>query len=455
MVTIDPAEEAPEGLTGEEFVEWMKKHKKTAPTASVAEEEEVEPIVKPKIKGKQIGQMRAYKGDGKQAGEATEYGGHEEEEEEGYDASADTFESKHPKLAKAVDIGKKVVGVINKKTADYVKDTEDVDRKLKKLQRNKEEEKEEGEEKKKSPKKKFKKGKDIDFDFDDEDEDDEDITALNKSASKQKVLPGNYKSVYQGGKGSVSYESAFKGSLGGGAYQPAYKTTVQTPTLTQPARGRVKEEPAVEEPMQHAPTPKQPAPDRFNIQNWQSMGFPNTLPQSARGNLFRPAPPRPQPTVVPMVRQPYQPHVEPSPAPIKPPVRALIQSMRARAPMLGPMPKIGLNLNTMPQLMKPRPTIIPPRPAPAHGMKSPIPPPVTFFGVNLSEKKKTEPKPITRMGEGYKHVPLVVMNGIYPNVGYNPKTDPITKKSIIPKIQATITPNDFTMFGYKMKNRKL
>jgi hypothetical protein len=77
------------------------------------------------------------------------------------------------------------------------------------------------------------------------------------------------------------------------------------------------------------------------------------------------------------------------------------------------------------------------------------------MGVTLGEKKKQEPKPITNMGAGYKHVPLVVMNGIYPNAGYNPKADPITKKSIIPKIQATVTPNNFTMFGMRMKNRKV
>ena len=178
------------------------------------------------------------------------------------------------------------------------------------------------------------------------------------------------------------------------------------------------------------------------------MGFPNTLPQSARGNLFRPAPPRPtpQPIVTPMVRQPYQPRAAPQP------MRA-----PARAPLSGPIPRIGLNINTAPQIMA-RPKYTPPR-APAAPTRTKVPntTSLSFMGVALGGKKKQEPnnKPITRIGEGYKNVPLVVMNGIYPNAGYNPKTDPITKKSIVPKISANITPNNFTMFGMELKIRKI
>lgn len=441
MVKIDPADEAPEELTGKEFAEYMK-NKRAVPTESVADEEEVEPIAKPAIKGKQVGQMRAVKG-GKPAGEVTEYGGGEED---GIDASKETFMGKHPKFAKAVDIGKKVVGTINRKTAEYVKDTEGINKKLKELQEEKEEEKEKTKEKKSSKKKSKSKKDKFDLDFDDEDEDDEDITALNKATSKQKVLPGNYKPAYGGGMGSEGYKSAYSGAgLGSGAYQPAYKTTVQTPNIVQPMRERGKEPTVMEEPPREPQ--RRPVSDRFNIQNWQSAGFPNTLPQNARGNLFRPAPPRPQPTVIPMVRQPYQPRPTPQPVP---PMRA-----PARAPLTGPMPRIGLNLNTMPQLMKPRATITTPRApgAPSH-TKVPNTASLTFFGVNLNEKKKAESKPITNMGAGYKNVPLTVMNGIYPKAGYNPKTDSMTKKSIIPKISADITPNNFTMFGTKMKSRK-
>jgi len=437
MVTIDPSEEAPEGLTGEEFVEWMKKHKKKpVPTETAASEEEVETIAKPAIRGKRVGQMRATKG-GKPAGEATGYGGHEEE---GIDASKETFMGRHPKLAKAVDVGKKIVGVVNEKTAGYVKDTEGIDRKLKELERNKDEE-EEKPSKKKSSKKK---SKDEDFDFDDEDED---ITALHKATSKQKVLPGDYKSAYGGGMGKKGYESVYTSSMGGGTYQPAYKPKVRE-NIELATPSRVKS--AVEE-MPTTPQPAQRTPDRFNLQNWQSMGFPNTLPMSARGNLFRPTqqpqyqPPRPvpQPTVTPMVRQPYQP--QPMPQPMRAP---------ARAPLSGPMPRIGLSLN-VPQLMRPR--AINPMRAPTSPTKTIVPKSaqMSFMGVTFGEKKKQEPnKPLTRMGEGYKNVPLVVMNGIYPNAGYNPKTDPITKKSIIPKIKANISPNDFTMFGMRMKSKK-
>jgi hypothetical protein len=120
------------------------------------------------------------------------------------------------------------------------------------------------------------------------------------------------------------------------------------------------------------------------------------------------------------------------------------------------MPRIGLNLNTMPQIMRPKSTIAPPRAqAPTRTNGGISIPSTTFFGVNLNEKKKSEQKPITNMGAGYKNVPLLVMNGVYPEAKYDPKKDPITKKSIIPKIGATITPNNFTMFGTKMKNRKI
>jgi hypothetical protein len=122
--------------------------------------------------------------------------------------------------------------------------------------------------------------------------------------------------------------------------------------------------------------------------------------------------------------------------------------------MSGPMPRIGLSMN-VPQLMKPRPINIPRAPSsPAH-TTVPKTAQMSFMGVTFGEKKKQEPKPLTRMGEGYKNVPLVVMNGLYPNAGYNPNKDPITKKSIIPKIRADITPNNFTMFGMKLKNRKI
>ena len=39
----------------------------------------------------------------------------------------DTFEGRHPTLAKAVDIGKKVVGVVNKKTAEYINNVQKSD----------------------------------------------------------------------------------------------------------------------------------------------------------------------------------------------------------------------------------------------------------------------------------------------------------------------------------------
>ena len=448
MVTIDPSDEAPEGLTGEEFIEWMKEHKKKpVPTERAASEEEVEAIAKPKIKGKRVGQMQASKG-GKPAGETTEYGGHE-----GIDASKETFMGRHPKLAKAVDVGKKVAGkvgefvdeeMIHHGAAERKKPTEEeIKEKKKKTQKELssiEKELQEGflgEDGGKSKKgKKGEKNKD-------DDDDDEDTP----TSKKQKILAGNYEPAYSGqggllGKGG--YESAYKSGWGMGSYQPAYKQKEQPRTSELATPNKVKS--AVEE-IPTTPQPAQRKPDRFNLQNWQSMGFPNTLPQSARGNLFRPAPPphpTPQPVVTPMVRQPYQP--QPMPQPMRAPTRA---------PLSGPMPRIGLSLN-VPQLMRPR--AINPMRAPTSPTKTIVPKTaqMSFMGVTFGEKKKQEPnKPLTRMGEGYKNVPLVVMNGLYPNAGYNPKTDSMTKKSIIPKIKANITPNNFTMFGMRMKKKNI
>jgi hypothetical protein len=120
------------------------------------------------------------------------------------------------------------------------------------------------------------------------------------------------------------------------------------------------------------------------------------------------------------------------------------------------MPRMALNITTTPQIMKPRTTVAPPRaPMPTHTTTAPMPAPITFMGVTLGEKKKQEPKPITKMGEGYKNTPIYLMNSFYPSASYNPNKDPITKKSIIPKIHATVSPHDFTMFGARVKNRKI
>jgi len=242
--------------------------------------------------------------------------------------------------------------------------------------------------------------------------------------------------------GKKGYESAFKGEMGSGLYQPAYKTKVREGIVEESISRKPTTKSPVEEtqPQRKDIAPTQPV-DRFNTRNWQSLGFPNTLPQSARGSLFRPAPPQ---QVVPMVRQPYQPREQPTPMPAR------------RAPMSGPMPRIGLNLN-VPTMMRPQAPVTPPRPATPQRVMGSVPSAgiTTFMGVNLSEKKKEGPKkPLTRMGEGYKNVPLYLMNGVFPSASYNPNKDPIMKKSIVPKINATISTKDFTMFGMRVKNKK-
>jgi hypothetical protein len=295
-----------------------------------------------------IGYMGAAKG-GKAAGEVGEW-----KSRQGYDAS---LEGRHPTLAKAVDIGKRVVGVINEKTAGYVKDTEGIDRKLKGLEEEKEEHDEETKQKpkSKSKSKSKKKGKDEDDEFDFGEEDDEDGYGGLKSLHKgQKILPGKYKSAY-GDAGGISdsrgYKPAFKSSFGANTYEPAYRQPI--PAQTTPSIGNV------------TPTRTSSAPERFNLEKWQSVGFPNTLPQSARGSLFRPAPPRPTPQpVVPMVRQPYQPSSSRPQIPVQP-----------RAP--EPMPRMGgsgMFLTSQPTIVRPQsqmtkfapPTIIRAAPHVAH-----------------------------------------------------------------------------------------
>ena len=91
------------------------------------EDEEVEPMAMPSKNPTKIGYMGAAKG-GKAAGQVSEW-----KSRQGYDVVDNSFEGKHPTLAKAVDIGKRVVGTINKKTGEYVKDRETTDKKIKKM----------------------------------------------------------------------------------------------------------------------------------------------------------------------------------------------------------------------------------------------------------------------------------------------------------------------------------
>lgn len=277
----------------------------------------VEPMAMPSRNPTKLGNMGEAKG-GKMVGKMTEWKSHA-----GYDASTSEFEKNHPTLAKAVDMGKRVVGTVNKKTAEYVDNVQKSDNKFKEMESGeREEEPEEMKSSKKSKSKSKKKSKMLDEDEFDFDNEDEDITALHKSTSKQKILPGDYKSAY-GNAGGISdarnYKSAFKSSFGANTYEPAYRQPISAQEGIMTPR-------AVASPA--------PTRDRFNLQHWQSMGFPNTLPQSARGALFRPAVPQ---QVVPMVRQPYQ------PTPQQP-----------RAPV--PMPRMGVGL-----FMQSQPTIIRPQ----------------------------------------------------------------------------------------------
>ena len=78
----------------------------------VQEDEEPEPVATPTKQYPQVGQMQAAKG-GKPAGAVTEWESHAGYDAESGEPTDDSFESRHPTLAKAVDIGKKAAGKVN------------------------------------------------------------------------------------------------------------------------------------------------------------------------------------------------------------------------------------------------------------------------------------------------------------------------------------------------------
>ncbi len=405
-------------MTEKQYQDFLEKQKKEKMRRAI-ENPDVEPVATPEKPARMIGKMQAApKGSKPSGGAISEY------KKNGYDAQTDepveeSFMEKHPKLAKAVDIGKKTVGVVNKKVSEYIENVQKSDEKFKEMQGGHKEEEEEPEEKKslkKKSSKKKSKGKLLDEDdFDFDDEDDSDIMVMGKSTSKQKVLPGSYKTAY-GGQGGLfgkrGYESVYKSQLGGGAYQPAYKMKMAKPDIEQPETTIIGEKKrtksAVEEMVPTVPevptTPArkpEPKPDRFNTKNWQSLGFPNTLPQGARGALFRPA--QEHPMVVPMVRQPYQPRAVPAPMPRVGGAlfnqQPSIATPRAQMPRLM-VPNIGNNLPRVATPTKHTPKMQQSIPRVGEGLISTLPqkkeqkstnvsaPPISIFGVPVFKKKK-------------------------------------------------------------------
>jgi len=269
-------DEAPEELTGKEFIDYMN-HKKAESEATINKENA------PSRAGQNV--KTNYVPQNQLDRQALNRKLRDEQKKEQFKKE---LEEDHPTLVKGVAYTKKILGTaaakINAAGKRFVEDQDKID-KVKSKKSKSEEDEEEKPEKKKG-KKKSKKLKDL-FGEDEEEEDEEDEEDSKKSfgGNKPKVILGNYKSAYNsdaGIFGSKRYSAAYKSQMGADTYRPAYKTPARAP-----------EQPREEPRPRAIPTPQTAtirAPDRFNTQNWQSLGFPNTLPQNARGSLFTTAP---------------------------------------------------------------------------------------------------------------------------------------------------------------------
>ncbi len=267
-------EEVPEDLTGQEFVDYMNRQKH--------EDENV--VGGSTVPGKQGGQnvKTNYIPQNQLDRQALNRKLRDEQKKEQFKRE---LEEDHPTLVKGVAYTKKILGTaaakINAAGKRFVEDQDKIDKVKSKKSKNEEDEEEKPE--KKKGKKKSKKLKDL-FGEDEEEEDEED-SKKSFGGNKPKVILGNYKSAYNsdaGIFGSKGYSAAYKSQMGADEYHPAYRTPVRAP-----------EQPREEPRPRAIPTPQTAtirAPDRFNTQNWKSLGFPNTLPQNARGSLFTTAP---------------------------------------------------------------------------------------------------------------------------------------------------------------------
>ena len=219
---------------------------------------------------------------------------------------------------------------------------------------------------------------------------------------------GSYKTAFTSGFGKSTYESAYKPRFGG---------EIETEDLIKggkKSKGKFSElmvkggkKSKIDELTPREEEPEEREPDRFNTQNWQSLGFPNTLPESERGALFRPAPPikpsekqvilqAPKRVVAPPKIVPPK---KPQPAPrVAQPMPRMTHNIGTQIPHIGgpmmggnlphvatpaakrtqPMelPKIGSGLmSTAPKQKAPQKTSTPAAP-------------MTFMGHTLSGKKK-------------------------------------------------------------------
>jgi len=268
-------DEAPEELTGKEFIDYMN-HKKAESEATINKENA------PSRAGQNV--KTNYVPQNQLDRQALNRKLRDEQKKEQFKKE---LEEDHPTLVKGVAYTKKILGTaaakINAAGKRFVEDQDKIDGV------------------KKTPDKKKPKSK---KEKDEEEEDDEDMEESSSkkmsSGNKPQLQLGNYKPAYSndtGIFGSKNYSPAYKSQIGTDTYRPAYKT--QTP----------RKEVATEELMDITKISKKKksgditpraistpqtatirAPDRFNTQNWQSLGFPNTLPQNARGSLFTTAP---------------------------------------------------------------------------------------------------------------------------------------------------------------------
>lgn len=267
-------DEAPEDLVGEEFIDYM--NKKKAESEATINKENAPSKAGQNVKTNYVPQNQLDR-------QALNRKLRDEQKKEQF---VKQFKEDHPTLVKGAKLGAKIIGTvaakINAAGQRFVDDQNKIDGvKTKKA----------------TDKKKSKSKKDEEEEEDDEDMEESSSKKMS-SGNKPQLQLGNYKPAYSndtGIFGSKNYSPTYKSQMGADTYRPAYKTPsrkeatpeelVDITKISKRKSGDITPR-AISTPQ----TATIRAPDRFNTQNWQSLGFPNTLPQNARGSLFTTAP---------------------------------------------------------------------------------------------------------------------------------------------------------------------
>lgn len=267
-------DEAPEDLVGEEFIDYV--NKKKAESEATINKENAPSKAGQNVKTNYVPQNQLDR-------QALNRKLRDEQKKEQF---VKQFKEDHPTLVKGVAYTKKILGTaaakINAAGQRFVEDQDKID----------------GVKTKKATDKKKSKSK---KDEEEEEDDDMEETTSKKLPveNKPQLHLGDYKPAYSndtGIFGSKNYSPVYKSQMGADTYRPAYKTqTLRKETTPEELMDitKISKRKSGDITPRAISTPQTAtirAPDRFNTQNWQSLGFPNTLPQNARGSLFTTAP---------------------------------------------------------------------------------------------------------------------------------------------------------------------